>query len=565
MSPSGRESTASDSGLELGDLVARLRDPAAYPHPVDAVEVIQTHISYVLLAGGYAYKLKKPVDFGFLNFKSLKRRRHFCRREVELNSRLSAGLYLGVVPIYANSCGVHVSARPIDRGPLPTDKEEAARALEYAVKMRRLPPDRMMDSLLESGQLPEDGVSRLAQRVARFHEEAPAGPKVARFGSPEETARVWKENFQQTEHLVGLSHTWAQRLLLTKYVQSALARHRPLLLERMRGNRIREGHGDLRTSAVCFDSSCPGGICIFDCIEFNRRFRCCDVASEVAFLAMDLGLHGRADLSREFVDAYVSSSGDEALRQLLPFYGCSRAFVRGKVEGFRFQAPEVSERDRAQALLLARKGFALACRYADQDRPPLLMVMSGLSATGKSTLANALAAERCIQVISSDLVRKGLAGLPAGEARPEPFGAGLYSPKRKQSVYEALFRQASTALSKGKSVILDATFDRRAHRERARAIAEEQGAYFFCVESRAGEDAVRLRMEERERHGSSSDARWPVYLRQRAEFEPIHELDEWSHIVVNTSGSLHRSVSCVLSALDERLTPSGVGEPGASP
>jgi predicted kinase len=191
--------------------------------------------------------------------------------------------------------------------------------------------------------------------------------------------------------------------------------------------------------------------------------------------------------------------------------------------------------------------------------------MSGLSATGKTTLANALAAERQFQVISADVVRKELSGLSVADQRVEPFGSGLYRPERKRAVYEALGARAASELSRGQSVILDATFGERAQRESARVVARERGAYFFCIESRAEDDAVRIRMEERERRGSTSDARWPIYLRQRAAFEPIDELDDWSHIVVDTSAPLSRSVASVLAALDERLVPAGVRERGELP
>lgn len=534
----------------LAGWVEALRRPFAYPHSVDAVTVIQTHVSYVLLAGAFAYKLKKPVDFGFLDFRSLERRRHFCQREVELNGRLARGLYLGVVPIWRAADGLSVGAEPWRGGPFPPD------LVEFAVKMRRLPAASMMDARLAEGTLPPNAIEELARRMARFHQEVPCGPGVARFGSPTELARSWAENFAQTRPLVGVTHSGAQRRLLGEYVQASLIRRRAQLRDRVRAGRIREGHGDLRTSAVCFDASCPEGICIFDCIEFNRRFRCCDVASETAFLAMDLTLQGWPELAERYVDAYVAASGDGGVRPLLPFYGCYRAFVRGKVEGFRFEEPEVGARDRALSLAVARRAFALACRYAEEDRPPLLILMSGLSGTGKTTLGAALGKRLGMRVISSDAVRRERPG--ARPAEPEGFGEGRYSLDRRQAVYGELRRRAGAALASGESVLLDATFASRAHRVWLGALAQEVGAYLFFLECRAPDEVVRARLARREREGSDSDARLQVYLRQKDLFEPLKEVDPWRHLIVDTSTSIEESARGALSALELRLRPGGV-------
>lgn len=522
----------------LPPIVAALLRPQAYPHPAERVELIQTHISYVLLAGDYAYKVKKPVDFGFLNFTTLARRRYYCRQEVLLNSRLCPQIYLGVVPITAVEGGYRIGGR--------------GRAVEYAVQMRRLPQERMMDRLLATGELTASMVEALAQVVAAFHARSASGPAIARYGSPQAIAYNWEENFQQTEPFVGTTLSRWQGQYLRAYVRAFLARQRPLLHQRVREGRVRDCHGDLRTAAVCYSD----GICVFDCIEFNRRFRYSDVASEVAFLAMDLDLHGRPDLAQRFVERYVQAAGDAQIWDLIGFYKCYRAYVRGKVEGFRLQQPEVGAAEKAEALATARRCFQLACQYAAQGQPPLLLVTCGLVATGKSALAQALAGEMGLAVISSDQVRKELAGLSPQQHRYEPFGRGIYSPRFTQRTYKAMGERARALLAQGRSLVLDATFARRWQREAAQRLAEQCGALFLCLECVAAPKVVRQRLAERQEDPTSlSDARWETYQAQRAIFEPLQELDDWRHVVVDTGRPLAQCLADARAALAARLSP----------
>ena len=296
-----------------------------------------------------------------------------------------------------------------------------------------------------------------------------------------------------------------QHRLLEEYVRASQIRLRPAFLERVASHRIRDCHGDLRTSAVCFDPACPEGMCIFDCIEFSRRFRCGDVASEIAFLSMDLESRGRSDLASSFVEAYEQASGDSGLRRLLPFYSCYRAYVRGKVEGLRSRETEVGEVGRQEALNLARISFNLACRYAQADRPPLLIFMSGLSATGKTTVAHQFAERLGATLLSSDVVRRELRGHP--DHSVAPYGVGLYSDRGRRAIYDELRARAAALLARGESVILDATFGERARRDEVRATASEQGAYCFAVECHTDEAIIRERMALRDQGRDGSDSR----------------------------------------------------------
>jgi len=515
------------AGGALPPLIRQLLDPRIYPHLTDKIELIQTHISFVLLAGDYVYKIKKAVNFGFLDFSTLGKRRYYCQQEVRLNRRLCPGVYLGVVPIRER------------KGRFTFDR--SGRVVEYAVQMRRLPAEGMMGDLLARGELTVAMVEQVAERLAEFHRQAESSPRIARYGHWA-IRFAWRENFQQWGPYIGLTLREEEDRLLREYVRGFFRHRRQVLQRRVEGLRIRDCHGDLRADAICFSD----GLCIFDCIEFNRRFRYTDVAADVGFLAMDLEYRGRRDLAEAFLDRYVEASGDTDLGKVINFYRCYRAAVRGKVEGFRLSQPEVSRRDKARALRAARRYFQLACRFAAQDRLPLLIITCGLTATGKTTFARRLAQETGLVLVSSDLVRKELAGVRPQEHRFEPFRRGIYSPAFTDRTYRELLQRAGAHLREGESVIVDASFVQRKHRLWAQRVAEREGARFYCLEFRASDAAVRRRLARRLREGiDPSDARWEIYLALKEAFEPIEELDRDRHIVVDTGRPLQRTLAAV--------------------
>jgi aminoglycoside phosphotransferase family enzyme/predicted kinase len=486
-----------------GTLLEGLKRPEAYPHPVERVEVVQTHISYVFLAGDYAYKVKKPLNLGFLDYSTLRKRHFYCRREVELNRRYCPETYLGVVPIIRGREGLQVGGR--------------GRPVEYAVMMRRIPQEAMLDHMVERGEATPGLLASIGRHLAEAHARSPTSPHMARLGTWA-IAYAWRENFAQWAPMVGELITAEQDALLRGYVEWFLRRRRPLLRQRAQEGRVRDCHGDLRAESIAILPQ--GRICIMDCIEFNRRLRYTDVVGDVAFLAMDLERRGRPDLARAFLEAYVEASGDHGLWEVLDFYLCYRAAVRGKVEGIRAHQPEVPAQERAEAAASARRFFELACRYA-QRHWPCLIITCGLAGVGKSTLARALG----LEMISSDVVRKEIAGLPPNARRPEAFGAGIYSPRMTERTYHALIERGRHLLRQGRWVVLDATFLRRRHREMARRMAAQEGVRFLCVLLEAPAGEVRRRMERREEEGRDfSDARWEIYLAQREAWEPPDDI-----------------------------------------
>jgi len=525
------------STAELPELIRELLEPAAYPYAVGKVELVQTHISYVFLADDFVYKIKKPVDFGFLDFTTLAKRRYYCRQEVVLNRRLCPEAYLGVVPVARQDGRLRLEGR--------------GKAVEYAVKMRRLPANRMMDGLLAADKVSPTMVEAVAERLADFHASAATSPAIGRYGA-RAIRFAWKENFDQWAPFVGDTLSAEQDRYLQTYVRSFFVRRRPLLERRVQQGRIRDCHGDVRSESVCF----VDGICIFDCIEFNRRFRYTDVAGDVGFLAMDLDLHGRSDLASVLVQRYAQAAADPQVLDIIDFYKCYRACVRGKVEGFKLGQAEVSAEEKEEARAAARRYFRLACQYAAGQPPPLLLITCGLVATGKTELAQGLGKAADMPVVSSDVVRKELAGLVPTERRFESFSRGIYSPRFTQRTYKALLERARLALAEGRSLIVDATFAQRRHRQRVRELAQKMGARFLCLECRAGEEAIRQRLEGRLRTGrDASDARWETYEAQKQVFQPVTELPADEHMVVDCDRSLAQCLEEARRELERRLAP----------
>lgn len=334
---------------ELPELIKALLDPRAYPTPPPRVELAQTQMSYVFIAGDYVYKIKKPVDFGFLDYTTLEKRLTFCIKELELNRRLCHDAYLEVVPVTD------------DDGSIIMDGKGSVK--EYAVKMRRLPREAMMDVLLTKNKVTPEMLANVAAVLAEFHRRVATGGDIDEFGGTNTVFQNTDENFTQTEKYIGSIVAAETHRRLRSWNENFIKKNEALFRKRVTDGRIRDCHGDLHAAHICFGNS----ICIYDCIEFNDRFRYCDVASEVAFLAMDLDHYGRPDLSGSFIDAYIKESGDEEIRELLNFYKCYRACVRAKVGCFQYDDPYISTEEKEQILNNTRSYFKLAESYIAGD------------------------------------------------------------------------------------------------------------------------------------------------------------------------------------------------------
>ncbi len=333
---------------QLPELVQALLNPKAYPEtPPQGIELVQTQMSFVFLTDDYVYKVKKSVNLGYLDYTTLDKRHFYCQREVELNRRLCPDAYLGVVPISQ------------DRGNISIEGQ--GEIIEYAVKMRRLPQEAMMDVLLANNQVSSQMVTSVAHKLVEFHQRAETNATISAFGNLDAITKNTEENFSQTVEYISNTISREKYQRIKDYTDSFIDKNASLFRKRITDGRIRNCHGDLHAAHICFTN----GICIYDCIEFNDRFRYCDVASEVAFLAMDLDHYGRADLSQSFVNAYVAQSRDKELLQLLNFYKCYLAYVRGKVESFKLDDPYISAEEKTKILTIARSYFDLAESYVE--------------------------------------------------------------------------------------------------------------------------------------------------------------------------------------------------------
>jgi uncharacterized protein len=514
-------------------LVEAMQRPDFYPHRPAEVRLLQTHISYVFLAGDEVYKVKKPVRFTFLDFSTLERRRHFCHEEVRLNRRLAADVYRGVVAICAEGDTYRLGG------------EADAGAVEYAVHMRRLPEERTLDRLLDRDDVTLGMIDAIADRLAAFHHDADASPKVSANGAPDAIWRVLDDNYTNARPFRNVTIAASDDDAIQAFARDFMARNDTLLRRRQARHRIRECHGDLHSEHLCFTDS---GLVIFDCIEFNEQFRFCDVASELAFLAMDLDYHRRPQLAARLLARYVDVANDAELLRLAPFYQCYRAYVRGKVDSLKSREAEVGDAEREEAVKSAQRHFALAYRYTWAYRPAVV-VICGLSGTGKSAVAEALHERTGYAMINSDVVRKELAGLPPTARAREGYDEGIYAPEHSAATYMTMLERAEQLLASGRGAILDATFQRRSGREGARALAARARVPFLLVECRCDEDEIRRRLQRRAREAHTpSDADWGVYREQRRRFEAFAQADA-DRLILDTALAPNDLVARIEAAL----------------
>ena len=482
-----------------------------YPHPVETIQRRETHISTVFLTGPFVYKIKKPVDLGFLDFTSLEKRRHYCRLEVILNRRLSHGVYIDAIPITRHG-GTYILGG-------------AGAPVEFAVKMHQLDDTDSMQQRLQGATLGDGDVEALIRLLAGFYAQAATVDDTNPSAPP-----AWEENLQLAEAFAGM---WIDRRPF-EFVRSATRsfyrRHQTLFHRRRMDGRIKDGHGDLRTDHIYFTKS---GIQVIDCIEFNDRLRILDMINDLAFLVMDLEYNHFPDTARSLIRWYVKLTDDVGALPLLPFFCCYRAMVRCKVSCFTALEGGSQEAD-PDMLAAAGRYLAMAHGYATAFTRPLLWLVCGLPASGKSTIAAALAAVVDANVLRSDVIRKLLfSGSPA-PIDPGAYGKGIYTALASEATYNRLLALASEDLKKGRSVIMDATFSRASRLAQALDLATRRQATPVIVECRAAEATLAARLLKRETEPSVSDARLIHLEAFKKRFEPIAPAGNAIHILVDT-------------------------------
>ena len=522
-------------------LVAALARAAVRGGP-DPVRVLETHISYVLLTGTYAYKIKKAVDFGFLDFRTLAGRRFFCEEELRLNRRLAPALYLEVVPITGS-----VDA-PVIGGPGP--------ALEYAVKMREFAQSALASRLLEAGLLGPADIDALAARVAAFHGAIGVAAAEGAFGAPEGILELAQRNFAQIAPLVTAESEWAEIEELRAWTDREHAARRDTFSARRERGFVRECHGDLHLNNI---ARIDGELVIFDGIEFNEGMRWIDVMSEAAFTVMDLEDRGRADLAHRFLNAYLENTGDYAGLAVLRFYLAYRAVVRAKIA--RLRAVQLDTGAAREAALVEARGYLrLARHYAAAPRPALI-ITSGLSGCGKTAISQALLETIGAVRVRSDVERKRLHAVGPLARAGAGIGREWYSPAASALTYERLRAVARDVVGAGRIAIVDATFLRRAERESFRALAEELRVPFVILALDAREATLRERITRRRAEDrDASDADLEVLAHQISVRESLTPAERACAFAYNAEAPLE--AACAPSAW-VRLADRLAGRPGS--
>ncbi|WP_427162637.1 AAA family ATPase [Aliinostoc sp. HNIBRCY26] len=489
--------------VTLPALIEQMLQPGFYPHPVqESIQLIQTHISYVLLTGDYAYKLKKPANFGFLDFSTLEKRQHFCQEELRLNQRGAGELYLEVLPITLQGEQYILGG--------------TGEPVEYAVKMRQFPQDTLLSSLFAEGKLDETHLEKLGRVVAQYHAKTETNDYIRSFGEVAQVRAAFDENYQQTEKYIGGPQTQTQFDETKAYTDRFFAEKQELFQRRIQNDYIRECHGDLHLRNICLWQD---KILLFDCIEFNEPFRFVDVMFDVAYAVMDLEAQQRPDLSNAYLNTYLEETGDWEGLEVLPIYVNRQSYVRAKVTSFLLDDPGVPASVKEEASKTAAQYYKLAWEYT-QPKQGKLILTSGLSGSGKSTTAKYLARQTGAIHIRSDAVRKHLGGVPLHERG----GDDLYTPEMTHKTYARLLNLGIILANQGYTVILDAKYDKQELRQEAIAQAQKHQLPLQIIYCTAPLEVVKERLANRT--GDIADATVDLLASQLKQAEAFTDTEK---------------------------------------
>ncbi len=507
----------------LPSLIQQMCQPQFYPHPVtEPIQLLQTHVSYVLLTGDYAYKVKKPVNFGFLDYSTLEKRHHFCQEELRLNNRTAASLYLDVVTIQQDGEAFHLNG-----------KGEPA---EYAVKMVQFPQDTLLSALYGRKELTEELIRELAETVANFHLRAETNDHIRSYGEVSQIRAAFDENYEQTSGYIGGPQTQKQFDDTKAYTDNFFATREKLFQKRITENWIRACHGDLHLNNMAYWQN---QLYLFDCIEFNEPFRYVDVMYDVGFVVMDLIAKDCPQLANVFLNHYVEQTGDWEGLQLLPLYISRQAYVRAKVTSFLLNDPSVDAATKQDASDRAAQYYRLAWS-AVQSQAGKLYMMVGLSGSGKTTTARQLAGHTQAIHIRSDAVRKHLAGVPLNQKGSDD----LYTPEISQKTYARLLDLGMKLAQEGFTVILDAKYDRQIFRQQVMEKANIAHIPITMVHCTAPQDVLEARLISRS--GDIADANVAVLRQQH--LEPLTASEQEVAFTIDTTADVAPQIAAIVEA-----------------
>jgi aminoglycoside phosphotransferase family enzyme/predicted kinase len=494
--------------MDTNQLIEQLKNPNFYPHPVKIpIEIIQTHASIIFLTGDYAYKIKKPVNYNFLDFSTLEKRKYYLEQELKLNKKVAANIYLEVLSIND------------DRGTISLNG--TGKAIEYILKMNQFPQECLLSKIFERGELTENTIESLAKKVAQFHQQAETNSYITQFGDLAIIKHAFDENYQQTEKYINFVQTQKQYDETKGYTDKFFTEHGDWLEERQKKGMIRECHGDLHLNNIC---QWQGEVQLFDRIEFNESFRFVDVMYDIAFTAMDLTARNREDLANLFLNTYLEQTADWEGLKVLPIYLTRQAYVRAKVNSFLLDVDTFSETIKTTA----QHYYQLAWQYT-QPQKPRLILMSGFSGSGKSTIGKVIAKKLNGIQIRSDAVRKHLAGIDLNQTG----NLDIYSLEMSQKTFAKLAELAEILIPLGYPVILDARYDKYAWREPLLTYAQSLRIPFHIVHCHAPIEILRQRIAARK--GDISDATIEVLNAQIEKTEPFNEKEQPYLISLDTT------------------------------
>lgn len=498
--------------------ITNMLNPAVYDHPVNQIQLIETHISWLLLTGDFVYKIKKPVDFGFLNFSTLEKRHYFCKQELTLNRRLAAEIYLAVVAITGTSDQPRISGN--------------GTTFEYALKMKQFPQSAQMDNMLTAAELKLEHIDAIAHMIAGFHQSASVAEQATGYGSIETLYQPVEENFQQIKAHLPAGHHSDKLTTLSQWSKSELTKQQTVFAQRKTDGFIRHCHGDMHLRNLIWLNN---KAVAFDCIEFNESFSWIDVISEIAFLMMDLQHRQQQQLANRFLNSYLEITGDYAGLSTLPFYLCYRALVRAKVNALRVTQKNSAKNETEKSIAAFESYLELASSYIKHDTAKLI-ITRGLSASGKSTVSQQLVDKADMIRIRSDIERKRLFNVPLTKGAVNKIDSGIYTTQASEQTYTKLAELASTIIRSGYSVIVDAAFLKYEQRQPFQQLASRLGVCYIILEITAPAEILRKRIKKRK--NDVSDADLTVLEHQLTHWQDLQEDEINSAISVNTADTL---------------------------
>jgi len=518
--------------------ISSMLNSQVYDHPVESIELIETHISWVILTGEFAYKIKKPVNFGFLDFSTLQKRKRYCEQELRLNRKLAPDIYLDVVSITGTYNNPLVGAD--------------GKAFEYAVKMKQFAQSAQLDHMLENEKLKLQHMDALAHMVANFHQTTEVAKDTEEYGSKNCVYQPVEENFKQISEHMDTEPYETKLLELMQWSRLEFDKREADFEQRKREGYIRECHGDMHLRNLAWINNGP---IAFDCIEFNPLLSWIDVISEVAFLVMDLQSRQQYQLAHRFLNTYLEKTGDYAGLKVMPFYLCYRALVRAKVDSLRLEQQDITEEQRRQSYTEFESYLELATRYT-QRQAPKLVIMFGLSASGKSTVSQQITDAMGFIRIRSDVERKRLFDVPlrdkasaeidSGIISKNSVNTGIYSAQASQQTYAKLVDITKQVIGAGYSVIVDAAFLTFDHREIFQSLASRLGVTYIIIEVTAPVEVLRQRIKDRK--DNVTDADIAVLEHQLSNWKPLHEDERSMTIKVNNENSVE--IDTLIGSID---------------